>query len=178
MSAHNLHNPFVQIAGFRSLMIGFSGFLLTTYLAFKTGTHFNGMLNIDFARDADYWFFAVENLSNWSLTAILMLLCGIVLSKSKVRMIDVFGTTLLSRLPLAIVPVMRLIPAFQSFAFQSWQMYFATGLYFISVVMATILLYNAFKVSCNLKNERLIISFFICMILSEIGSKIIITLIT
>jgi len=178
MRSSNLYNPFNRIAGFKSLIIGLVGLLITTYLAFKTGTHFNGLININFAKDSDYWLFFTENLSNWLFISTFMYTSGLILSKSKIRVIDIFGTILLSRIPLIIAPLIRLIPLFQSFVIQSWQMYFVIGFYLVSLIWTTILLFNAFKISCNLKNERLIISFIISMILSEICTKLVIILIT
>jgi arginine exporter protein ArgO len=99
------------------------------------------------------------------------------LSKSKIRAIDVWGTTLLSRIPLIITPMIRIIPVFQSFVIQSWQRYFVNGVYLASLVWFLILLFHAFKISCNLKNERLIASFITSMVLAVICTTIFIKLI-
>lgn len=177
MKSKFLYNPFAQIAGWLSFIIGIVGFLLTTYLAFKTGTHFSGLLNIDFARDSDYWVFLTENLSGWLFIAIFLHLSGLILSKSKIRAIDTFGTALLSRIPLVLTPLIRTIPMFQSFVIHSWEMYFVTGFYLVSMIWTIILLYNAFRISCNLRNERLIVSFIISLILSEVCTKLFLKLI-
>jgi hypothetical protein len=176
MRSSNFYNPFNQIAGIKSLNFGLVGLLIVTYLAYKTGTHFNGLLNIDLAKDSDYWVFITESFSNWVLISASMYISGLILSKSKLRVIDILGTTLLSRIPLIITPLVRIIPLFQSFVILSWQMYFIYGFYLISLVWTIILLFNAYKISCNLKDEKLIISFIICMILSEICTKLIIKL--
>ena len=172
MKARYLYNPSTQIAGFKSFIIGIAGFLITTYLAFKTGTHFYGLLNIDFAKDSDYWVFLTENLSGWLFISIFLHLSGLILSKSKIRPIDTFGTVLLSRIPLALTPMLRTIPVFQSFVIHSWEMYFVIGFYLISMIWLIILLFNAFRISCNLKNERLVGSFIISIILAEICTKL------
>ena len=83
MNRYLLYNPFKRIAGMKSFFIGFLGLLLTTYLAYKTGTHFNGLLNIDFAKDSDYWVYFVENCSHWIILSILLFASGLILSKSK-----------------------------------------------------------------------------------------------
>lgn len=176
MRSSNLYNPFNQIAGLKSLIIGLIGLLITTYLAFITGTHFNGLLNIDFAKDSDYWVFLTENISNWLLISAFMYISGLILSKSKIRVIDIFGTTLLSRVPLIITPLIRTLPVFQSFMHQSWQLYALEGVYLISLIWTIILLFNAFTISCNLKSEKLIISFIVSMTLSEICTKTVIKL--
>ena len=178
MKINYLYNPFIWIAGLKSLILGLMGLLLTTFLAYTTGTHFNGLSNIDFAKDSDYWFFLIENLLNWLLISVFLYLSGFILSKSKIRAIDVLGTTLFARIPLIIAPLIRMIPLFKSFVFQSWEMYFVTGVYLFSVFWTIILLFNGFKISCNLKNERLITSFIISLLFSEIVTRFIIISIT
>ncbi len=165
-------NPFYRIAGFKSFSIGLIGLLATSYIAFISGTHFNGLLSIQFAKDSDYWVFLVENVAIWLFISVFMYLLGLVLSKSKIRLIDVFGTTLLSRIPLILAPAVRLFHPFITFGFLSWQMYFVNGVYFISLVWSVVLLYNAYRVSCNLKNERLVVSFLVALILAEICVRI------
>lgn len=182
MRSSNLYNPFTQIAGFKSLIIGLIGLLITTYLAFKTGTHFktatyfSDLFGIDFAKDSDYWIFLMESLSNWLLISTFLYISGLILSKSKIRVIDILGTTLLSLIPLIITPLIRMLPVFQSFMYQSWQRDTIEGVYLISLIWTIILLFYAFKISCNLKNERLIISFIISIVLSEICTKLFIKL--
>ncbi len=177
MKARYLYNPFTQVAGLKSFIIGITGFLITTYLAFKTGTHFYGLLNIDFAKDSGYWVFLTENLSAWLITSLFLHLSGFLLSKSKIRPIDTFGTVLLSRIPMGLTPLIRTIPIFQSFVIQSWEMYFIIGFYFATLIWTIILLFNAFRISCNIKNERLIISFIISLMLAEVCIKLFLKLI-
>jgi hypothetical protein len=176
MRSKFFYNPFGQIAGLASLIIGLIGLFIVTYLAYITGTHFNGLLNIDFAKDSAYWVFITESLSSWIFTTFFMYISGLILSKSKLRFIDILGTILMSRIPLVFAPLIRIIPLFQSFVIRSWQMYFIIGFYLASVVWTVILLFNAYKISCNLKSGKLIVSFIISLILSEICTKIFIKL--
>ncbi len=172
MKSKVLYNPFNQVAGFLSLILGLFGLSVVTWLAFITGTHFNGLTHIAFARDSEYWVFLTESLSNWFFIAAFMHLSGLILSKSRIRAIDVWGTTLLSRLPLVITPMIRTLPVFQSFLIQSWQRYFLHGVYLTSLIWFLILLFHAFKISCNLKNDKLVASFIISMVLAEICTTI------
>jgi hypothetical protein len=166
-----LYNPFYTIAGFKSFLIGLAGLLATSYLAFITGMHFNGMLNIDFAKDSGLWVFLLENTIHWAILSTILYIAGLSFSKSKIRFIDVLGTLLLSRLPLIIAPLLRTIPVFQSFAFLSATMYFIILIYMLSAIWMITLSYHAYKISCNLKNEHLIISFIAGMILTEVLTK-------
>ena len=172
MRASRLFNPFDKIAGFRSLLAGLGTLIITVSVSWYSGTHFNGLLNIDFAKDAPIWIFFMEHFFNWFLTSMLMYISGSVLSVSHVRFVDVAGTTLLSRTPLLIVPLIRVIPAFNSFLIYSWQMYFLNGLYILSASWTIVLLFHSYRVSCNLIKEKLIISFLIIMVIVEISTKL------
>ena len=177
MNKKIFYNPFYFIAGYKALLFGIVGFIITCILAYKTGTHFNGLLNIDFAKDSDLWVYFLENFSFWIISSICFYFAGIILSKSKIRLIDILGTTLLSRLPLIITPLFRIIPIFQSFGFYSFQLFFLVFIYIASLIWTIILLYNSYKVSCNLKNIQLNISFIICLLLSEVLTKVLIHII-
>jgi hypothetical protein len=172
MNSKLWYNPYLTIAGLTAFLPGLSGLLLTSYLAYRTGTHFNGLANIDFAKDSDFRVYLFENCSHWIILSVLLFASGLLLSKSRIRAIDIAGTTLFSRIPLILTPLIRTLTVFQSFVIQSAQMYFLIGVYLISMIWTIVLLFNAYKVSCNLKNERLIISFAVVMIFSEILTKI------
>jgi hypothetical protein len=176
MKSKILYNPFTVIAGFKSLLIGLVVLIFTTILAYITGTHFNGLLNIDFAKDSAYWVFMIESSINWLLISFFFYLSGIILSNSKIRIIDVMGTALMSRIPIILTPIIRLIPVFKSFMEQSWQYYIIIGVYLFSLVWTVVLNYNAFKISCNLKDNRLNITFILSLVLAEVGTKLIIIL--
>jgi hypothetical protein len=178
MKVNYLYNPFTRIAGLESLVIGFAGLLLVSFLSYQTGTHLNGLANIGFAKDSDFNFYLTEHLSNWISTSVFFYLSGLFLSKTKIRIIDVLGTSLLARIPLIIAPLIRLIPYFQSFLFQSWEMYLLDGIYLLSAIWTIVLLFNSYKISCNLKNEKLITSFIVSLIVSETITRLIINSLT
>lgn len=163
-----LINPYYRIAGFKSLLVGFIGLLLLSFASFKTGTHFYGFSNIDFAKDSFFVFYALEHAISWLVFAVFAFLLGLFLSKSSVRAIDFLGTSLLARIPLIITPIIRITPIFQSFLFHSFEMYFIIVVYLISLAWTIVLLFNGYKISSNLKSNRLIISFIIVLVISEI----------
>jgi hypothetical protein len=171
-----LINPYSRIAGFKSLLAGLIGLLLLSFASFKSGTHFYGLSNIDFAKDSRFVFYIFEHLISWFVFAVLAFFFGLSLSKSHVRAIDFLGTSLIAKIPLIFTPILRFIPAFQSFVFQSFEMYFLIGVYVISLAWTIALLFNGYKVSSNLKNNRLIVSFIIGLVVSEIISRVIINL--
>ena len=167
-----LINPYSRIAGFKSLFIGFIGLLLLSFTSFKTGTHFYGLSNIDFAEDSKFVFYALEHLISWCAFAVLAFLFGLSLSTSSVRAIDFLGTSLLAKTPLLILPIVSYIPVFKSFVFQSFEMYFIVGIYLLSLAWTITLLFNGYKISSNLKHNRLIVSFVIGLVFSEIITRV------
>ncbi len=178
MKINYLVNPFTRIAGLKSLIAGLTGLLLVSWLSYQTGTHQNGLSNIDFAKDADFVFYLIEHLAGWISVSIFLFISGLILSKTKIRLLDVLGTSSFARIPLVIVPLVRLIPSLRSFVFLSWEMYLVSAIYLLSAVWTIALLFNGFKISCNLKKERLIVSFIVSLILSEAATKLLIIFIT
>lgn len=178
MKIKKLYNPFIYIAGVKSLVIGIISLAITTLLAYLSGTHFGGLFTINFAKDADYWFFAAENTIHWLFLSAFIYVSGVILSKSRIRFIDILGTALMSRMPLMLTPLFRTLPVFESFMVRSWEMYVLIVIYVISLVWTLILLFNAIKVSCNLKNDRLTIAYILCLLLSEICTQVAVYILT
>lgn len=178
MKINYLFNPFTRIAGFKSFVIGLIGLLLISYLSYISGTHLNGLTDINFAKDTDFIYFISEHLLSWISVSIFFYISGLILSGTRIRIIDILGTSAMARIPLIIPPLVRLLPFFKSFVFQSWEMYTIVGVHIFSLIWTITLLYNGFKISCNLKSEKLIIGFSISLILSEILTKLLIISLT
>lgn len=119
-----LYNPFIFIAGYKSFAIGISVLMLTIFLAFTTGTHYKGLLNVYFAKDSTYVFYFIEQVSHWIFLSSLLFIFGVFLSKSKIRFIGVIGTQAMARLPLLLLPTIRILAPFESFVINSFQMNF------------------------------------------------------
>lgn len=171
-----LFNPFKKLAGGKALGIGLAILLLTAFIASFSHCHFDGVLDAHVGAETPIWFYYIEALIVWSITALVFYGTGIIFSASKIRLIDVLGTTALARYPfffMAIVsfalPTMRpnelpdLTPSFV----------------LVTIVMVLLsiwyiaLLYHAFSVSCNLKRNKGIGAFIGALIVAEIISKII-----
>jgi len=133
MESKLLFNPFTRIAGIKSLIIGLIALFITSFLAYLTGTHFYG-INFIPAKDSGFWVYLAENISNWMFISIFLFASGLIFSKSKIRAIDIFGTTLLSRVPLLIILLIRLFPIFQSFIFPSTSFYIIIAIYLILLI--------------------------------------------
>lgn len=170
-SSASLYNPFIFIAGYRSFAVGILAIILTTYLAFTTGTHYNGLLNVYFAKDTPYVYYFIEQLSHWIFLSALLFIFGTFLSNSKIRFIDVIGTQAMARTPLLLLPIIRMLPPFESFMINSFQMNFLIALYIILAMWSITLMLNAYHISCNVKHKPLAISFILAILLSEFFTK-------
>jgi hypothetical protein len=182
-------NPFQRIAGEKALLWGVAGIGLTVLFCSITRIHFNGYIHLGLATENIHFLtLLLENLIIWLLPAILFYLTGLILSKSKIRLIDVLGTFAFAQLPLLVIPLFGFFPSFKylmgvtTFDEQMLQNPdFITGtilsvLTLPFVVWNIIWLFQAYKTSCNLKGWKLGVSFailyvalcvFICPIVLE-----------
>ena len=99
-----LINPFHYIAGGKALAWGLAviaveiawlgglGFIQDSYLHFSPAPAHGTLLKI-----------AAMQLAMWLAPALLLGLCGLLLSRSKIRLIDILGTTALAQAPLLLL---------------------------------------------------------------------------
>lgn len=170
-STASLYNPFSFIAGYSAFAIGTAILLLTVYLSYITGTHYSGLINIYFAKDTPFVFYFIEQAAHWIMLSILLFVFGTFLSKSKIRFIDVIGTQAMARVPLLLLPMIRMLPPFESFMINSFQMNFLIALYIILAMWSITLMFNAYHISCNVKHKPLVTSFILAILLSEFFIK-------
>ena len=134
-------NPFIRIAGGQALIWGFLGLIVSTLLCWISGYHYHGLLHFGPAPNPAWWCYLAEHLIVWLIPALLFYLGGLFLSHSRIRVIDVLGTVLFAQLPLAqpyfiLAMILTLL-----------------GLPFL--ILTLIWMFNALKVSCNLKQWKL-----------------------
>lgn len=168
-----LFNPFVRIAGFHSLVYGLIAIAISAMIGYINAAHFDGVLDFHVGRNAPIHVFFIQGLMNWLILSFILFVCGITLSKSKIRLIDVFGTQALARWPMLILTSIVFIPFFNNTSSTSSSGVLQIISYLIIIWMVS-LMYNAYKISCNLRGTKLIASFIGGLISAEILSKIII----
>ena len=187
-----LFNPFTYLAGGWSLLIGLIGIGVIGLIGAFSRTHFDGVLDVHSGIWRPLWFFLAEGYIDWISLAVPLYLVGKVLSKSRIRAVDVFGTQALARLPTLITVLLTLLPAYQrmtaavaSGGVTSFDALRSEPLALAAVVVAMIgiilvliwtvaLMYKAYAVSCNIKGGRAIGSFIVVVLLAEITSKVLI----
>ncbi|WP_303179213.1 YIP1 family protein [uncultured Butyricimonas sp.] len=186
-----LFNPFARIAGYSALGWGFLGIVLATLLSYSTGLHYHGLLHFGWAPNPAWWCFAAEHLVIWLIPAILFYLGGLLLSRSRIRIVDVLGTVAFAQLPFIIMNLFYFIPSLRfmtqlnpnALSIQELlaQPEFIKGVWFslfslIFFVWVLIWMFHALRVSCNLKGYRLGILYAIAITGGDLICRMLINL--
>ena len=162
-------NLFIRIAGGQALIWGFLGLIVSTLLCWISGYHYHGLLHFGPAPNPAWWCYLAEHLIVWLIPALLFYLGGLFLSHSRIRVIDVLGTVLFAQLPLLGMNLISLLPAMRMMSQMNMNMSPEEMLaqpYFVLAMILTLLglpfliltliwMFNALKVSCNLKQWKL-----------------------
>lgn len=183
-----LFNPFIRIAGTKSLMAGLVAIGAGGLAAAAAGIRFDGLLDMHFVRSVPVWLPILEGLLNWMTISLLIFLIAQFFGGGRgVRLVDIAGTQALARAPLVLaatvctLPSIRnslaeLPPAFQNFGSAA----VGTGVLIAGLVMlagivwTVVLMWSAFSVSCNLKGGRSIALFVGAVVAGELATKFLI----
>lgn len=107
-----LFNPFRYIAGTKSLVWGLIFIISEIVLLYGNGYVMDGYVHITHKPDGMLlWQAALVQVVMWLLPALLLYCCGLVMSHSKIRVVDILGTTAFAQLLLLPIIVPMLIPA-------------------------------------------------------------------
>ena len=164
-----LLNPFERIAGLKALAFGVVGMMVSTLLSYYSGWHYHGLLHFGPAPNPAWWCFAVEHLVVWLVPAILFYIGGLLLSRSRIRPVDVVGTVAFAQIPLIIMNQFNFLPPMHNLTKiditmspvdMMQQPGFLLGIWLSLVAMIFLIwtlvwMFQALKVSCNLKGYRL-----------------------
>ena len=168
-----LFNPFRYIAGVKALIFGLVFIVASTLLLYSGGFIQDSYIHIGMA-DAPLWHVATMHFIWWLLPALLLYLCGLALSKSKIRIIDILGTTAFAQLILLLMIAPMLLPvvmnnmlesvaSLQTGAVPDMAEFTPMIIYsiwsLICLVVFYIWNYNAFAVSCNVSGWKAIAAF-------------------
>jgi hypothetical protein len=172
-----LFNPFTYIAGTKALLIGWACMLATAFVGMLSMTHFDGIIDAHCGWALPWGWYLLEQLIDWGLAFIVFSIAGFVLSKSSVRLIDVAGTMALARWP-------ALLLAFLGFFVpqgdvKQWlaqgipvSLWLTSPAILVVAVWMIALMYQAFRVSCNLKGSKGILGFIAALLIAEIIAKV------
>ena len=198
MTWKTFFSPSLRIAGGRALLWGVAGLAVCALCAVFNGVHPNGLLNFGPSVATAVWLPFVEYLIIWLVPAAVFYGLGASLSSSRVRAIDVFGTAAFALLPLVAVNLTQLLPSIRT-AYDEITAAVLGGAEFdmaritavtlepmfllhivllmAALVLMMIWLFNAVKVSCNLKGGRLWTVFLVGVLGGDMLCKLLIGLI-
>ncbi len=106
-------NPFHYIAGAPALGVGLAAILAAGCVNWATGSHFDGVLDFHTGTFTPVWIYWIEGPIDWIIVSVLLLLGGMLLSRSRIRIVDVFGTQALARFPALITAILVWPPPVQ-----------------------------------------------------------------
>lgn len=170
-----LYNPFHRIAGLKALSLGLLAILLTAGAGWLGRCHFDGALDIHVGFRGPAWLYPAEGLLNWLILSAVFYAGAIILSRSKIRLLDIAGTVALARYPLffaAVLAAILRVPPREAARLTPASLILVGG-FLIVTIWTIVLLYNAYAVAGNLKGAKAIISFIVLMIVAEIITKVI-----
>lgn len=185
-----LLNPFEKVAGGQALLWGLVGMIVAVVTSFYSGYHYHGLLHFGGAPNGAWWCYAVEHVVVWFIPALLFYVGGLCLSKSRIRIVDVFGTVAFAQLPFILMNLYAFLPPMQrihtlDFDLPPSQLMSQPGMLMaiwlslislIFIVWVLVWMYNALKVSCNLKGTRLGVLYTIVVIGGDVLCRLIIKL--
>ncbi len=187
-------NPFHYVAGVHSLIIGVGIIFLVSVIGYFANCRFDGLIDVHIGGvlHAPFWIFIFEGFVNWFAIACVVTISAKIVTKSKYRAIDVFGTMALARYPYSIIAVLSLIPSIARYSHYITSKFLKTGmavsvqpydaavfalwliLIMVLIVFSIILMYRAFSVSCNARGPKaiwyFIVVFFVCEIITKVAS--------
>ncbi len=183
-------NPFVKIAGLQALLWGVAGMIISVVISYYSQYHYHGLLHFGPAADNTFLRFVLEHLIVWLLPALLFYIGGLVSSKSKIRVIDVFGTVAFAQLPFIIMNLISLSAPMQRLnnmdtnlplneiiiMFQQPEYLISIGVAafsFIFILWVLVWMFGALKISTNLKGYVLVIVYCIGIFGGDILCRII-----
>lgn len=181
-----LINPFLYIAGGKALAWGLAiiaietawlygiGFIQDSYLHFAPAPAVNTLVKT-----------AAMQLAMWLSPALLLWLCGLIFSSSKIRFIDILGTTALAQAPLLLLLLPLSIGRLNDMLKAAAEAVRSGGVPELPTVLlllyglwglAVIILfyirnYQAFSVSCNLRGWRATVPFIVVVLLVTVLSQ-------
>ncbi|GET24794.1 YIP1 family protein [Prolixibacter sp. NT017] len=181
-------NPFRYIAGGKSLLAGIVVLLLTAITGYFSHTHFPDLISIKLSPAFPLWYFVAQVFTNWLVISVVLYLLALIFSSSSVRMVDIFGTQALARAPYFLAAVTGFFSVMHKFGryilytrfhqgepidLTSTDVVLVVFLMILSLFLSIwtiILMYNAFRVSANVKGGKAVPLFIVAVIISTVAT--------
>ena len=178
-----LFNPFHFLAGSQALAWGLACIALTAWLGGIFDFRFTGVISFQHMAPAPLWHALVQSLMAWAILSALLYIGGRLISRSRVRPIDVFGTQALARAPGLLIALIAVSPPFRDLtaslvtqgishlSIAQIALLSSVGMVLILLlVWMVLLMYRSFAVSCNVAGGRAIAVFIAAIALGEVAT--------
>lgn len=176
-----LMNPFTRIAGWQAFGLGLLFLLLMGFVGASSGIAFDGVFDMHMFQNSVPQALTLLGISLASLV-LVMWIVGLITSKN-FRFIDILGTMTLAKAPfllLAVFGFFTTAPDLNAIMKDPYVILQNTSFVIMMVlsmpvmIWSIVLMFNALKVSCDLKGSTLTAAFIIGLLVSELISKILI----
>ncbi len=181
-----LFNPFRYIAGAKALAMGYLFIIASALMLYSGNLIQDSYIHIGMAEASFLKVLGAQTIW-WIVPTALLYLCGLLLSKSKIRIIDILGTTAFAQIIMLLMIAPMLLPAVMSCSvelvaslqrgvvpdmaeFMPLIIYSVWSL--ICLVIFYIWNYNAFAVSCNVGGWKSIVAFIAVQIAVTIAGVV------
>ncbi|MDR1763392.1 MAG: hypothetical protein LBR64_05510 [Dysgonamonadaceae bacterium] len=188
-------NPFERVAGAKSLIIGLAVMVAAGFVGTFSATYFDGVLDAHVGASSNFLHSFVCLAIDWAALAVVFGISAVIFARNS-RLIDLFGTFALAQtprllmafcgflLPQSIVelnkaaetePLESVIASAQTIMSQPGVLAALTLFAALSIVLIAWLValyYNAFRISTNLKQPKIVIIFILGLLVAEVVSNI------
>lgn len=178
-------NPFHYLAGGGALAWGLIVLILTCILSWQTGVVARGNMSIGYTQGyVSLLAVTVRMLCIWLVFATLLYIAGRLLSKSKIRAVDVYGTNLFASIPLSAAMAVSALPPLTTLSAEIESsmgdlarleaLSTSPALIFMVIVLLVTIVwyfwwsYSAFSVSANLHGVKAVASYIACFVIAQI----------
>ena len=177
-----LFNPFRYIAGAKTLTMGYLFIVASALMLYSGNLIQDSYIHIGMAEASLLEVLGAQTIW-WIVPTALLYLCGLLLSKSKIRIIDILGTTAFAQLIMLLLIAPMLLPVVMNCStefvaslqtgvapnmadFTPLMIYSVWSL--ICLIMFYIWNYNAFAVSCNVGGWKAVVAFIAVQVIVTI----------
>lgn len=185
-----IFNPFIHIAGMQAFLFGLIIAVLSMALGFIFNARFDGVIDLHYNEAVSIQEVIFDQLNILISVTLCFFIAGKIFAKNNVRLIDILGTSAFARFPFLVLPlfninqkmwlisekmIQSMLTNPESIGLETADIVFLIISSFVSllaIIWYITLLFNAYKVSTNLKSGKLIGSFIGALLLAEIISKI------
>ena len=162
---------------------------VATIVSMTAHLHYHGLMHYGSAPNDAWWCYVAEHLVVWLVPSSIFYLSGLLLSPSRIRLIDVFGTTAFAQIPFAVMSLFYLPRQVRTFLAltpeqligemtqnSSWlpvMGWLVPSILFLALVLCWLVV--ALKTSCNLRGWRLLLGYVAGVIGGDLVCRYIIT---